>query len=165
MHDVVSSGRGRPQRFAVLALPVVATVLAMSGCAGAPAPPPETVFVTVKPTATPSASATTPPPAAEAPAPAPPPAAEIVPNAPAETVVPGPAVELGATAGAQGSTTSDGNGALLTYTVVSGDVFFDIAQRFDLPQQQLLQMNPSIPSFGTEIYIGQVINLDWTTTK
>lgn len=165
MHKSTLGGRSSMKRRAAWAVPLGALLLALSGCAGEPAAPPATVFVTIEPTATPTPTPTTPPPAPAAPAPEAPPAAELVPNAPAAPVVPGPAVELGATSGAQGSTTSDGNGALLTYTVVAGDVFFDIAQRFDLPQQQLLQMNPSIPSLGTEIYIGQVINIDWTTTK
>jgi hypothetical protein len=39
-----------------------------------------------------------------------------------------------------------------------------IAQRFELPQQQLLRMNPQIHDFGETVYIGDVINLDWTTT-
>ena len=35
----------------------------------------------------------------------------------------------------------------------------------NLPQQQLLKMNPSIPSLGTEIYIGPVVHLDRTATR
>lgn len=166
-----NSGRAQNRRraLAALVIPASGLLLTLSGCSGTPPTPPATVFVTVAPTVTPTPTPveTTPPPAAEAPAvpDEPPVTVEIVPNAPAAPIVPGPAIELGAASGARGSTTSDGNGALLTYTVVSDDVFFDIAQRFDLPQQQLLQMNPSIPSLGTKIYIGQVINLDWTTTK
>lgn len=145
----------------------LSAALAFSGCSGAPAAPPATVFVTVEPTAEPSPTPTpTPePPAAEPPAAEAPIAVEIEPNAPAEPVEPGPATDLGLVTGAMGPVTTAGDGALLTYTVVSGDAFFDIAQRFDLPQQQLLKMNPSIPSLGTEIYIGQVVNLDWTTTR
>lgn len=77
---------------------------------------------------------------------------------------PGPAVDLGETPGARGSTTSGANG-LATYTVVEGDTFFDIAQRFDVPVQQFLHMNPSVPGLGEDIYIKQVINLDWTTKR
>jgi hypothetical protein len=141
--------------------------LAFTGCGGAPAAPPATVFVTVEPTLEPSATPTpTPaPPVAEAPVVEAPIAVEIEPNAPAAPVEPGPATDLGLVSGAMGPVTSAGDGALLTYTVVSGDAFFEIAQRFDLPQQQLLKMNPSIPSLGTEIYIGQIVNLDWTTTR
>ncbi|MFD1713475.1 LysM peptidoglycan-binding domain-containing protein [Amnibacterium flavum] len=113
--------------------------------------PAETVVVTATPTPTP---------VAEAPVEAP-----VVPNAPAPVVVEGPANDTGAIPGAQGAASADGNGYLLTYTVVSGDSFFDIAQRFDVPQQQLLRMNPSIPNLGETLYIGQIINLDWQTTR
>ena len=58
----------------------------------------------------------------------------------------------------------DAAGVPASYTVVAGDSFFDIAQRFNLPQQQLLRMNPQIYDFGETVYIGQVINLDWTKT-
>ena len=58
----------------------------------------------------------------------------------------------------------DGDGVPASYVVVSGDSFFDIAQRFELPQQQLLRMNPQIHDFGETVYIGDVINLDWTKT-
>jgi hypothetical protein len=93
-----------------------------------------------------------------------PPAGGVIPNAPAPLVEPGPATDLGPTAGAQGGTTSEGD-KLLTYTVVEGDSFFDIAQRFDVPVQQFLQMNPSVPGLGEDIYIKQVLNLDWTTKR
>lgn len=86
-----------------------------------------------------------------------------MPNAPAPVVEPGPAFDLGAAPGAEGNATSDGEGNLLRYTVVSGDTFFDIAQRFDVPVQQFLHMNPSVPGLGEDIYINQVINLDWNT--
>ncbi|AMB59211.1 LysM peptidoglycan-binding domain-containing protein [Microterricola viridarii] len=156
---------------AALCLGIAALGLAgLSGCAGEPAAPPATVFVTLPPSAAATPTAPVEPPAAPTPsAPpaeaAPPVVVEIEPNDPAAPVVPGPAVDLGAVEGAKGPATAGGDGALLTYTVVSGDAFFEIAQRFDLPQQQLLKMNPSIPSLGTEIYIGQIINLDWTTTR
>jgi hypothetical protein len=94
-----------------------------------------------------------------------PPVGQVVPNAPAPLVEPGPAADLGATSGARGRTTSDGSGNLLAYTVVEGDTFFDIAQRFDVPVQQFLHMNPSVPGLGEDIYINQVINLDWTTKR
>jgi len=149
-----------------------AVILALAGCALAPAPT-VTATVTVTPkatpkaTPTPSASATpTPPPAeAEEPPLVPnPPLGETVPNAPAPLVEPGPAADLGETPGARGGTTSGANG-LETYTVVEGDTFFDIAQRFDVPVQQFLHMNPSVPGLGEEIYPKQIINLDWTTKR
>jgi hypothetical protein len=31
--------------------------------------------------------------------------------------------------------------------------------------QLLLTMNPSVPGLGENIYIKQIINLDWTTTR
>ncbi len=149
----------------------VASMLVVSGCAETAPQPAQTVFVTLPPTVEstptppPPSAAEKPAPVAEAPDAEAPDAPELEPNAPAAPVVPGPAVDLGATVGATGSVTAASDGALLTYTVAPQDVFFDIAQRFDLPQQQLLKMNPTIPELGTEIYIGQVINLDWTTTR
>ncbi len=148
--------------------------LGLTGCAAAPAPTvTATVTVTPKPvpsetpepTETPSA-----PPAPPAPVEEPelvpnPPLGQTVPNAPAPTYPPGPAEDLGETPGARGTTTSNGDGALLTYTVVEGDSFFDIAQRFNVPVQQLLHMNPSVPGLGEKIYINQIINLDWTTKR
>ncbi|KQX07520.1 MULTISPECIES: LysM peptidoglycan-binding domain-containing protein [unclassified Leifsonia] len=148
---------------------VVATTFALTVAAALvacstpePPAPPVTVVVTVTPKATPTP---TPTPAADPPAPQP--SFEVVvpvPNAPAPEVVEGPASDLGARDGATAAPETDGNGALVSYTVVAGDSFFDIAQRFDLPQQQLLRMNPNIPDFGEDIYIGTVINLDWTKT-
>lgn len=138
-------------------------VAALAGCATpAPPAPPVTVVVTVTPTPTP-----TPTPTAVAEPPAPEPTFEVVvpvPNAPAPPVPEGPANDLGARDGATAAPQTDGNGAPISYTVVAGDSFYDIAQRFDLPQQQLLRMNPTIPDFGEEVYIGTVINLDWTKT-
>lgn len=152
---------------AALCLAVAGLGLAgLSGCAAEAPAPAATVYVTIPPTVTPTPTPEPPAPPVETPADAAPPiVVEIEPNAPAAPVVPGPAVDLGLVSGAMGPVTTAGDGALLTYTVVSGDAFFEIAQRFDLPQQQLLKMNPSIPSLGTEIYIGQVVNLDWTTTR
>lgn len=121
-----------------------------------PATPPATASAT--PTAEPA-------PVEEAPLVPNPPVGEPIPNAPAPTVEPGPAVDLGEAPGARGPTTSDGDGNLSTYTVVAGDTFFDIAQRFDVPVQQFLHMNPSVPGLGEEIYLKQVINLDWTTKR
>ncbi|GAB3128205.1 LysM peptidoglycan-binding domain-containing protein [Glaciibacter psychrotolerans] len=147
-------------------------VLGLSGCMGTP-----TAQATVTVTPTPPATS---PRATPSPTPTPtpepivvaepelvpnPPVGQPIPNAPAPIVEPGPAVDLGATPGAEGSTTSDGSGNLLTYTVVSGDTFFDIAQRFDVPVQQFLHMNPSVPGLGEDIYINQIINLDWTAKR
>jgi len=145
------------------ALATVAAALLLSGCAPAPAPPPVTIVATV--TATPKPTPTpTPAPAPVAPPPAPAPAPDPVPNAPAPVYEPGPAVDLGARDGANGTPSLDGSGMPISYVVVSGDHFFDIAQRFDLPQQQLLRMNPQVHDFGENVYIGDVINLDWTKT-
>ncbi len=162
--------RASSKRAALCLGVAVLGVVGMVGCASEPPAPAATVYVTLPPIAplpTKAPSTTQPepapaPPAAEA---DPPIAVEIEPNAPAAPVVPGPAVDLGLVSGATGPVTTGGDGALLTYTVVSDDAFFDIAQRFDLPQQQLLKMNPSIPELGKKLYIGQVINLDWTTTR
>lgn len=159
------STNARATRVASVVVPAIAILIVsagvLSGCAAAPAPPPTTVFVTVEPEPTPTqtplpTSTVTVDPVAPAPDPSP--------NAPAPVVEWGPATDLGSTPGASGPGVSDANGQMLTYTVVSGDSFFDIAQRFDLPQQQLLRMNPQIHDFGESIYIGQVLNLDWTKT-
>ncbi|GAA1956855.1 LysM peptidoglycan-binding domain-containing protein [Agromyces allii] len=142
----------------------LAGVLALSGCVPAPTPPPVTIIATVTATPEPEPTPTptpTPPPVAE-PAPAPEP--EPVPNAPAPVVEPGPAYDLGARDGATGTPVVDASGMPTSYTVVEGDSFFDIAQRFDLPQQQLLRMNAQVHDFGENVYIGDVINLDWTKT-
>ena len=97
---------------------------------------------------------------AEAPVPEPVPN----PDLPAEPVPEGPAVDLGAIPGAQAAPEYDGAGNPISYTVIEGDSFFDIAQRFDLPMQQLLRMNPKVSGLGENIYLRQVINLDWTKT-
>lgn len=138
---------------------------ALTGCVPTPQ---ETVFVTATPepaptvyvTPTPAPSVTRPPNTGTNVEQEP-----IVPNAPAVKIEEGPANDLGARDGARGAPTTNDAGALSIYTVVAGDSFFDIAQRFDLPQQQLLKMNPSIPDLGQTLYIGQVINIDWTTTR
>ncbi|WP_256041373.1 LysM domain-containing protein [Cryobacterium sp. SO1] len=97
---------------------------------------------------------------AEAPAPEPVPN----PDLPAEPIPEGPAQDRGAGPGAQAAPEYDGAGNPVSYTVIEGDSFFDIAQRFDLPMQQLLRMNPKVSGLGENIYLRQVINLDWTTT-
>ncbi|WP_448808100.1 LysM peptidoglycan-binding domain-containing protein [Agromyces bauzanensis] len=137
------------------------TALLLSGCTAAPvpAPPPVTVTATVTATPTPTPTPTpqaAPPPEPVAPAP--------VPNAPAPVVEWGPAYDTGARPGASATPVLDAAGVPFSYTVVEGDSFFDIAQRFELPQQQLLRMNPQIHDFGETVYIGDVINLDWTKT-
>lgn len=141
---------------AMLALGASASLVA---CVAQSPPPAETVMVTV--TATPTPVPTPEPPAA-APAPAPAPAPEPVPNAPAPVYEPGPAYDTGPITGASGAAVVDANGMPIRYTVMEGDSFFDIAQRFEVPQQQLLRMNPQIHDFGEAVYIGDEINLDWT---
>ena len=136
-------------------------VVVLGGCTAAPVPtpPPVTVFATVTATPTP-----TPEPPAAAPVPEPAPAPDPVPNAPAPVVEWGPAYDTGSRPGAMATPVLDGAGVPASYTVVADDSFFDIAQRFELPQQQLLRMNPQIHDFGETVYIGDVINLDWTKT-
>ena len=155
-------GRGIGSAAASVGLSVLLlSGLLLSGCtpASTPAPPPVTIIATVTATPTPTpAPAPAPPPAEPAPAPDP------VPNAPAPVVEWGPAYDAGSRDGATGTPVLDGAGVPASYTVVTGDSFFDIAQRFELPQQQLLRMNPQIHDFGETVYIGDVINLDWTKT-
>lgn len=137
------------------------TALLVSGCVAQPVPTPPPVTITATVTATPEP----PTPTVAAPAPAPEaPAPEPVPNAPAPVVEWGPAYDTGSRPGATGTPVLDANGVPASYTVVEGDSFFDIAQRFELPQQQLLRMNPQVHDFGETVYIGDVINLDWTKT-
>lgn len=157
----MGSGLGRAAVVVGGVIGAVAAIVGLSGCVVQPAatPPPVTVFATVTATPTPP-PVTTAPPAAE-PEPA---APEPVPNAPAPVVEWGPAYDTGARPGATGTPVLDGNGVPSSYTVVEGDSFFDIAQRFELPQQQLLRMNPQIHNYGETVYIGDVINLDWTKT-
>ena len=139
------------------------TALLLSGCVAAPVPTPPPVTVTATVTAAPTPTPE-PPSAAPTPVPAPVPPPEPVPNAPAPVVEWGPAYDTGARTGASGTPVLDGSGVPASYTVVAGDSFFDIAQRFELPQQQLLRMNPQIHDFGETVYIGDLINLDWTRT-
>lgn len=172
-HDDFHRGENILRITSRLGITVAATALlmALSGCAGTPTP---AVTVTFTPTATPTPTPTatpTPTPTATA---EPVPEAELVPNPEVPDLVPnaepvplpqGPAVDLGSTPGARGSAVANAAGALLTYTVVEGDAFFDIAQRFNIPVQLLLTMNPSVPGLGERIYLQQIINLDWTTTR
>ncbi|MGW4929042.1 LysM peptidoglycan-binding domain-containing protein [Agromyces sp. NPDC004153] len=157
----MGSGLGRAAVVVGGVVVAIVAIVALSGCIAQPAatPPPVTVFATVTATPTPP-PVTTPPPAA-APEPV---APEPVPNAPAPVVEWGPAYDTGPRPGANGTPVLDGNGVPSSYAVVEGDSFFDIAQRFELPQQQLLRMNPQIHNYGETVYIGDVINLDWTKT-
>jgi len=147
----------------------IVLVVVLAGCAGTPTPA-VTVTFTPTPTPTPTATATptpTPEPVAtEEPALTPnPEVPELVPNAEPVPLPQGPAVDLGSTPGARGPAVANSAGALVTYTVVEGDAFFDIAQRFNVPVQLMLTMNPSVPGLGERIYLKQIINLDWTTTR
>jgi hypothetical protein len=134
----------------------------LAGCA-----PPELVEaapVTVTATVTATATITvTPPPPPPPPAadPAAPPTPDPVPNDAAPVYEWGPAIDDGARPGASGEPELDGSGEPERYVIVAGDSFFDVAQRFNLPQQQLLRMNPQVYDFGETVYIGQVLNLDW----
>ena len=140
---------------------LVGGLTGLAACAGEPPEPPPAVTVTATVFATVTA---TPPPPAAALDPAAPPAPDPVPNAPAPVYEWGPAVDDGPRPGASATPVLDAAGVPASYTVVAGDSFFDIAQRFNLPQQQLLRMNPQIYDFGETVYVGQVINLDWTKT-
>ena len=149
------------RRYGAVAASAGFAALLLSGCVTAPVPTPPPVTVTATVTAAPTP---TPEPPSAAPVPEPVPAPEPVPNAPAPAVEWGPAYDTGPLTGATGTPVLDGSGVPASYTVVAGDSFFDIAQRFELPQQQLLRMNPQIHDFGETVYIGDVINLDWTKT-
>jgi LysM repeat protein len=150
---------------------LVVAGFALPGCAAAPAPVvTQTVVVTATPTPTPTPTAT--------PTPTPTPTLEPEPEAvpsepdpldpnpelPAEPLPEGPAVDLGASTGATGAPVLDGAGMPISYKVLAGDSFFDIAQRFNVPMQQLLKMNPKVAGIGEDIYQRQVLNLDWTKT-
>jgi hypothetical protein len=141
----------------LLTLCGVLTLLA--GCA-----PPEVVEaapVTVTTTVTATATVTATPPPPPAADPAAPPVPDPVPNEAAPVYQWGPAIDDGARPGASGEPELDGSGEPERYVIVAGDSFFDVAQRFNLPQQQLLRMNPQVYDFGETVYIGQVLNLDW----
>lgn len=144
-------------------LTLCGTLTLLAGCA-----PPEVVeAVTVTVTATVTATATatvTVTPAPPPPDPAAPPPPDPVPNAPAPVYEQGPAIDDGPRPGATGTPELDATGEPERYVIVAGDSFFDVAQRFNLPQQQLLRMNPQIYDFGETVYIGQVLNLDWQKT-
>ncbi|QHC57181.1 LysM domain-containing protein [Rathayibacter sp. VKM Ac-2760] len=138
-----------------LTLPVM-----LAGCA-APAPAPTvTVFATATPTPDPTVTAALPQSTATVFVPVPEATVTFTPND--VPVIPETAfaVDNGAIPGAVGEPTRDGAGDIVTYTVVSGDTFFDIAQRFGIPVQQLLRMNPGVAGAGEAVYIGNVINLD-----
>ena len=137
------------------------TLTLLAGCA-----PPEVVeaapvTVTATVTATATVTVTPAPPPADPAAPPPP---DPVPNAPAPVYEWGPAIDDGPRPGASGAPELDETGEPERYVIVAGDSFFDVAQRFNLPQQQLLRMNPQIYDFGETVYIGQVLNLDWQKT-
>ncbi|SMH49438.1 LysM domain-containing protein [Rathayibacter oskolensis] len=142
---------------------VVAT--ALSGCA-VPAPTPTvtvTVFATATPTPDPTVTAALPQSTATVFVPVPEVTVTITPNAVPEIPETAYAVDNGAVPGANGEPTRDGAGDIVSYEVVEGDTFFDIAQRFGIPVQQLLRMNPQIAGAGTAVYIRSVINLDADT--
>lgn len=147
---------------AAVALAVVATV---AGCS-APAPAPTvtvTVFATATPTPDPTVTAALPQSTATVFVPVPEVTVTITPNAVPEIPETAYAIDNGAVPGAAGEPTRDGAGDIVAYTVVEGDTFFDIAQRFGIPVQQLLRMNPTIAGAGTAVYIGSVIDLDAST--
>lgn len=133
----------------------------LTGCAATPAPAP-TVTVTVFASATPEPVPTVvlPSPTVTVYADAPAPTVTITPND--EPVIPeiSFAADGGAVPGATGSPTLNSNGDPVSYAVVKDDSFFDIAQRFNIPQQQLLRMNPKVTGAGNAVYIGMIINLD-----
>ena len=132
----------------------------LAGCA--PPEVDEAVPVTVTATVTTTATATVTVTPEPAPAdPAAPPAPDPVPNDPAPVYEWGPAIDDGPRTGATGEPELDETGEPERYVIVAGDSFFDVAQRFNLPQQQLLRMNPQVHDFGETVYIGQVLNLDW----
>jgi LysM domain-containing protein len=154
--------RGRPGKTAALLaaglLTVCGVLTLVAGCTPAqPVAAPVTVTATVIATATVTVTPA-PPPAADPGAPAPPAAS---PNAPAPVYEWGPAFDDGPRHGASGAPELDESGEPERYVIVAGDSFFDVAQRFNLPQQQLLRMNPQIHDFGETVYVGQVLNLDW----
>jgi LysM repeat protein len=154
------NGRAAIAGTTVAGVAILASV-ALSGCVAQPVPTPAAVTVTATVTATPEPPPVTTPPPEPEPEPV---APEPVPNAPAPVVEWGPAYDTGPRPGATGTPVLDADGVPASYTVVEGDSFFDIAQRFELPQQQLLRMNPQVHDFGETVYIGDVINLDWTKT-
>ncbi|MWV48250.1 LysM peptidoglycan-binding domain-containing protein [Rathayibacter sp. VKM Ac-2803] len=143
----------------------LAVTAALAGCS-APSPTPTvtvTVFATATPTPDPTVTAALPQSTATVFVPVPEVTVTITPNPVPEIPETAYAVDNGAVPGAGGEPTRDGAGEIVGYTVVQGDTFFDIAQRFGIPVQQLLRMNPTIAGAGTAVYIGSVINLDAST--
>jgi LysM repeat protein len=154
-------------RRTVIGATALAGVLALAGCS-APAPAPTvtvTVFATATPTPVPDPTITAALPQATATVFAPVPEATVTftPNATPDIPETAFAVDNGAVPGANGEPTRDGEGDIVSYTVVQGDTFFDIAQRFGIPVQQLLRMNPTIAGAGEAVYINAVVNLDAST--
>lgn len=152
---------------------LVALVVAagLAGCA-TPSPTPTvtvTVFATATPTPTPTATPTPtvtaalPQSTATVFVPVPEATVTLTPNAVPEIPETAFATDNGPVPGANGEPTLDGAGAIVSYTVVQGDTFFDIAQRFGIPVQQLLRMNPKVAGAGEAVYIGSVVNLDAST--
>ncbi|NQX13953.1 LysM peptidoglycan-binding domain-containing protein [Microbacteriaceae bacterium VKM Ac-2855] len=139
----------------------VVLALLLAGCAPAAAPAPTvTVLVTVSPSPDPTATVTLPQPTVTVYADAPAPTVTITPNDTPVQPETAYAVDNGPVPGAEGTPTLDGNGDPIAYTVVAGDSFFDIAQRFGIPQQQLLRMNPQVTGAGNDVYINMRIELD-----
>ncbi|MBF4461038.1 MULTISPECIES: LysM peptidoglycan-binding domain-containing protein [unclassified Rathayibacter] len=139
----------------------------LSACA-APAPAPTvtvTVFASAPATPTPDPTVTAALPQATATVFAPVPEATVTftPNATPDIPQTAFASDSGAVPGANGTPTLNGAGDIVSYTVVQGDTFFDIAQRFGIPVQQLLRMNPTVAGAGEAVYINAVINLDAST--
>ena len=146
---------------------VVATALALTAVTALaacstpkPPEPPVTVVVTVTPTPVP-------PPVTMAESTAPEPPVVVVPpvpNEPAPAVVEGPAEDLGARQAPRRSpepTVPAPWSATRSSTATASTTSPSVST---CPQQQLLRMNPKIPNFGEDIYVGTVINLDWTKT-
>ncbi|AND15216.1 LysM domain-containing protein [Rathayibacter tritici] len=142
-------------------------ILALAGCT-APAPAPTvtvTVFATASPDPSPDPTVTAALPQSTATVYAPVPEVTVTftPNATPDIPEKAFAVDNGAITGANGAPTLGAAGDIVSYTVVQGDTFFDIAQRFAIPVQQLLRMNPTISGAGEAVYINAVINLDANT--
>ncbi|KZX21724.1 LysM peptidoglycan-binding domain-containing protein [Rathayibacter tanaceti] len=155
---------------AMIGATTLVVVLALTGCA-VPAPAPTvtvTVFATATPTPTPpspdpTVTAALPQSTATVYAPAPEATVTFTPNPTPDIPETAFAVDSGAVPGAAGEPTRDGAGEIVSYTVVQSDTFFDIAQRFGIPVQQLLRMNPTVAGAGEAVYIGSVVNLDART--
>lgn len=132
----------------------------------APSPTPTvtvTVFATATPSPDPTVTAALPQSTATVFVPVPEATVTITPNAVPDIPETAFAVDNGAAPGANGEPTRNGAGDIVSYTVVQSDTFFDIAQRFGIPVQQLLRMNPTVAGAGEAVYIGSVINLDAST--